>query len=83
MFSMVMPEKLASVRRFEKEVERLSGQQTEAMQRARFGGMTLREVKEYGARHRRIIRLLQELAVLNKDADEQQKRKKLPAGSLL
>jgi nitrogen regulatory protein PII len=78
MSSMAASDSIASIRRLGKEVKRLSEQQAEAMQRARFGGMTVREVNGYGARHRRIIQLLKQLAMLEKKAYEQQKRKKLP-----
>jgi hypothetical protein len=78
MSSMVASDSIASIRRLGKEVKRLSEQQAEAMQRARFGGMTVREVNEYGARHRRIIQLLKQMAMLEKNAYEQQKQKKLP-----
>ena len=64
---MVASERIASIRRLEKEVKRLSEQQAEAMKMAKFGGMTVREVKEYGARHRMIIHLLKEMAMLDNE----------------
>jgi len=65
MSRMVASERNASLHRLEREVERLSERQSEAMRMARFAGMTLREVKEYGARHRRIIHMLKEMAMID------------------
>jgi len=62
MFNMAASKKSGSIRRLEQEVQRLSHQQTKAMRMVMFGGMTVREVKEYGARHRRLIHLLKQMA---------------------
>ena len=67
MSSMVASQKISSTRRLQERVERLSEQQAEAMKMAKFGGMTVREVTEYGARHRMIIHLLKEMAMLDNE----------------
>jgi hypothetical protein len=45
------------------EIDRLSQQQTSALWMATFGGMTADEAKEYDGRHRKIVKLMKELAL--------------------
>jgi hypothetical protein len=62
MSSTVAAKRGTSIHRLKKEMARLSEQQTEAMKMARLGGLTMKEVKQYAARHSRIIHLLRELS---------------------
>ena len=67
MYSPITSKRVASIHRLKEEVERLSKQQAEAMKMARLGGMTISEVQGYAARHHRIIHLLKELAMFDKE----------------
>jgi hypothetical protein len=58
--------RIASIRRLEQEVDRISEQQTEAMRMVTLGEMTIRQVKGYCERHRRIIHMLRQMATLDK-----------------
>jgi hypothetical protein len=65
-FNMAASKRIASIRRLEEEVDRISEQQTEAMRTVTSKGMTVRQVKEYCERHRRIIHMLRQMATLDK-----------------
>jgi hypothetical protein len=46
------------------ERDQLKREQLEALQRARFGGMTAEETKSYDERHRRIKEIMRQLALM-------------------
>jgi hypothetical protein len=61
------PDGQTTAQRLKKELDRLKRAQIEALQAARFGGMTAAEMKAYDERHGRIQELVQRLEL---DDDE-------------
>lgn len=56
-----LPNGQTTAQRLKKELDRLKREQIEALQAARFGGMTDAEMKAYDDRHGRIQELVQRL----------------------
>ena len=60
------PHNLAAIRALKDELEQLNEQQRKLLKLAVFGGMTPEEAKEYDEGQRRITKLIERLAVLEK-----------------
>lgn len=54
------------VHRIKQEIDLLTEQQMEALKRATYLGMTTDEAKDYDARRKRIVELVQELSLLER-----------------
>lgn len=62
------PEHLNTVRRLREELDRLTGEQIEAMETSTFRVLTTDESKEYENRRARILELVEQLRLLEEAA---------------
>ena len=62
------PERLNTIHRLREEIDRLTGEQIEAMKTATFRVLTIDEGKEYEDRRAKILELVEQLRLLEEAA---------------
>jgi hypothetical protein len=63
-------EKVTAIRRLKQEIERLTVMQSDALKAATYLGMTPDRLRDCGQRRRNIGKLIQELALLEKENEK-------------